>query len=322
MTVLDTTDLPPGDRTEAWVQTTALAAVTTRFRFPQPERFGARIRAMELGAVQLSTLNYAPLVSYRSAKLIRQADPEVYQLALITSGRQDIEQAGHRTSLGPGEILLYDSSRPFEAQVDVSQDRSSSVLLQFPRHLMPLPDKVVAPACGSALRGSPGLGRVFGQLLTSLADPGAELTGNDRVRLGTTLIDLAAALVAGHVEQTSALPPEVHGTALYQQMTGFIVRQLHDPQLGPAAVAEAHCLSLRSVHRVFRAHATTVSEVIRGERMSRCRRDLADPALATTPVGAIGARWGYPRPSDFTRAFRRATGMTPTAYRVQMQNRF
>ncbi|KAA6211814.1 helix-turn-helix domain-containing protein [Streptomyces filamentosus] len=50
--------------------------------------------------------------------------------------------------------------------------------------------------------------------------------------------------------------------------------------------------------------------------MSRCRRDLADPALDHLPVSVIGARWGYLRPSDFTRAFRAASGTTPTSYRA------
>ncbi|MEU7280795.1 AraC family transcriptional regulator [Streptomyces sp. NPDC045431] len=239
-TVLDTTSLPPEERTAAWVETTALAAVTTRFRFPEPESFGARIAAVELGAVQLSTMSYSPLISYRSGRLIRQSDPEVYQLAVITSGQQGIEQAGHRTLLEPGDIVFYDSSRPFEALAGVDGNRCSSLLVQFPRKLMPLPDKVVAPLCGENLRGAAGVGHVFRQTLHALTDPDIELSEADRARLGTTVVDLAAAVVAGHIERTSALPPESHTSALYHRMRDFISRNLHDPALKPAAVAEAH----------------------------------------------------------------------------------
>jgi len=319
-TVLDTTDLPSADRTTAWTETAALAMVTQRFRFPDPERFGARIRAMELGAVQLSTISYAPLVSYRSARLIRQSDPEFCQLALISSGRQGVEQAGHQSALRPGEMALYDSSRPFQGWVDVGP-WSSCVLLQFPRGLMPLPDRVVRQVCGIALRPTRGMELVFRQMLTTLAASQAELTGSDRIRLGTTVVDLAAAVVAGHVEEASALPAESRSSSLYHEMVGFIVRNLPDPDLRPVAVAEAHCVSPRTVHRVFQAHGTTVGDVIRRERLSRCRRDLADPH-DTRPVAAIGARWGFPRASEFTRAFRTATGMTPTEFRALAQDRF
>lgn len=310
-TVLDTTCLPSAERTAAWAETTSLALVTTRFRFPEPERFGARIGALDLGAAQLSDLSYAPLISYRSPRLIRQSDPELYQLAVITSGRQGLEQAGRNTLADPGDIILYDSSRPFQASVGTGCDRSGSLLLQFPKRLMPLPDKVVAPLCGSVLTHAAGVGHVFHQTLSALARAAGDLTDGDRARLGTLVLDLAAAVVARHAEQVSALPRETRATALYQQALAFISRHLPDPGLGPAAVAAAHCVSTRTLHRLFQAHGTTVGDVIRRERMARCRRDLADPALRATPVSAIGARWGFPRPAEFTRAFRAATGLTP-----------
>ncbi|QIJ61072.1 hypothetical protein [Streptomyces sp. JB150] len=150
-TVLDTTGLSPDERTSVWEETAALALVTQRFRFPDPERSGALIRVMELGAAQLSAIAYAPLVSYRSARLIRQSDPEFCQLALITSGRQGVEQGGHETLLGPGEMVLYDSSQPFQGRVETDRERSGCVLLQLPRQLMPLSDRVVRPECGAAL---------------------------------------------------------------------------------------------------------------------------------------------------------------------------
>ncbi|AJP00346.1 AraC family transcriptional regulator [Streptomyces cyaneogriseus subsp. noncyanogenus] len=321
MTVLDTTSLPPAERTAAWAETTSLALVTTRFRFPEPERFGARIRAVDLGAAQLSELSYAPLLSYRSPRLIRRSDPELYQLAVITSGRQGIEQAGRNALARPGDVILYDSSRPFEASVGAGETSSGSLLLQFPKRLMPLPDKVVAPLCGTVLTQAAGMGRVFHRTLRTFAESAADLTDGDRARLASTVVDLAAAVIARHAEQTSALPRQARAAALYQEALAFICRHLHDPALGPAAVAAAHCVSTRTLHRLFQAHGSTVGEVIRRERIARCRRDLADPALRGVPVSAIGARWGHPRPAEFTRAFRTATGMTPTAFRAAAHHR-
>jgi AraC family transcriptional regulator, positive regulator of tynA and feaB len=34
-------------------------------------------------------------------------------------------------------------------------------------------------------------------------------------------------------------------------------------------------------------------------------------------VRAIAARWGYPDPANFTRSFRAAYGVTPSAYRAE-----
>ncbi|UFR06707.1 helix-turn-helix domain-containing protein [Streptomyces sp. Go40/10] len=314
MTVLDTSCLPPAERTAAWAEATAEALVTTRMRFPDPANFTARISAVALGPVQLSAISYAQLVSYRSARLIRASDPELYQIGVITSGRQSIAQARHDTVVEPGEIVLYDSSRPFEASA-CGPGCCGSLVLQFPRRLLPLPDRLVAPLCGTALGTVDGVGHVFRETLVSLARADTDLTPLDRQRLGATVVDLAAAVIARCVDRTSALPPESRTAALYRQVRAFIAQHLHDPGLGPATVAAAHSISVRYLHRVCQVHGTTVQSLIRQERVARCKRDLADPLLHATPVSAIGARWGYPRASDFTRAFRTATGTTPTAYR-------
>ncbi|MBM0279038.1 helix-turn-helix domain-containing protein [Micromonospora tarensis] len=49
--------------------------------------------------------------------------------------------------------------------------------------------------------------------------------------------------------------------------------------------------------------------------MSRCRRDLSDPALRNQPVHTIGARWGFPDKAHFSRVFRAAYGSSPQEHR-------
>ncbi|MFF9851006.1 AraC-like ligand-binding domain-containing protein [Streptomyces litmocidini] len=315
-TVLDTSRLPNSERTEAWTEATARALVTTLHRFPDPEHFDARIRTTALGAPQLSAIEYKPLLCHRSAALIRRSDPELYQLALMTSGRQAISQAGRRAALEPGDFVVYDSSRPFEAMTGPDGQPAGSLLLQFPRKLMPLPENLVAAACATPLKVSKGLGHVLRQTLRALVDTEADLTGGDRTRMANTLVQLAASAVAAHTEQTDGLSPSTQAAALHHETMAFITANLHDARLTPATVAAAHHVSLRTLHRAYQPYGTTVSDTIRRERIARCRRDLEDPLLHARPVSAIGARWGYPRASDFTRAFKAAVGMTPTAYRA------
>ncbi|MCQ0023096.1 helix-turn-helix domain-containing protein [Streptomyces somaliensis DSM 40738] len=315
-TLLDTDRLPPADRTAAWEEATARALLTTSHRFPDPENFGARLHTVTLGPARLSDVSYTSLVSQRTPRLIRRSDPEFYQVALATVGQQGMEHAGRRTTVGAGDIMLYDSSRPFTATAGPAGSTSHCLLLQFPRSLMPLPDKVVAPLCGTTLDGARGTGLVLRQTLTGLIDAHDRLGPGDRVRLGHTAIDLAAAVIAQHAERPALLPPETRQQALFHDITRFITLRLGDPDLKPAAIAAAHFISTRYLHRVFQRNGTTVNGFVRQARISRCRRDLADPSLHATPVAAIGARWGFTRPSDFTRAFRAATGMTPGEYRA------
>ncbi|WP_046920150.1 helix-turn-helix domain-containing protein, partial [Streptomyces stelliscabiei] len=61
----------------------------------------------------------------------------------------------------------------------------------------------------------------------------------------------------------------------------------------------------------------TVAAWIRARRLEGAGRDLADPSLRTTPIHVIAARWGMPRASDFTRAFRTAHGIAPSEFRLR-----
>lgn len=314
LTVLDTACLPPVERTAAWAEATERALVGTRFTFPDADRFGARIRAMPLGPAQMSTMSYTRLVSYRSRRLIRASDPELYQVGVITEGEQAMEQAGNRVVLRPGDLVVYDSSRPFQACAQGPRG-CASVVVQFPRRLLPLPDNAVAPLCGTVLDGTTGAAHVFRQAVLSLTAAERGLGADDRHRLGATVIDLAAAALARYADRRPALRPDTVKALLYGEITATISRHLHDPGLKPPAIAALHSISPRHLHRVFQEHGTTVGAFVRAARIARCRRDLADTALHATPVSAIGARWGFASASDFTRAFKAATGMTPTDWR-------
>ncbi|MCK7627805.1 helix-turn-helix domain-containing protein [Streptomyces sp. RS10V-4] len=317
-TVLDTAHLPPADRLAAWVESTGQALVRTQVRFREPGGT-ASIQTMALGPAELSVLSYTPLASRRTPRLIRQSDPELYQLALITQGRQSIEQAGRHAPLSTGDLVIYDSSRPFSAAVEPGTGGARAVLLQFPRRLLPLPETAVAPLCGMRLSGRTGLGKLLGQLLTGLVETHEDATPADGVRLGNTALDLVAALLAHHADRQTLLPAGSRQRVLFERINAYITVHLHDPDLTPGAIAAAHFISPRHLHRVFQEHGTTVGDVIRQQRLALCRRDLADPAQRAVPIAAIALRRGYARASDFTRAFRAATGMTPSDYRTASQ---
>jgi AraC-like DNA-binding protein len=87
----------------------------------------------------------------------------------------------------------------------------------------------------------------------------------------------------------------------------FVEHHLGDAQLSPAAVAAAHRICVRYLHRLFQLRGISVSAWIGQRRLEWCRRDLGDPVLAELPVRVVAARWGL-RPEEFSKAFRVAYG--------------
>jgi AraC-like DNA-binding protein len=161
------------------------------------------------------------------------------------------------------------------------------------------------------------IGGLLAQFLTQLATDTSSLQPADAPRLATVLIDLLTALFAPALEAQDSLEPGTRQRTLNLQIRAFIDRNLADPQLTPGAIAAAHHISLSYLHRLFQNEKETVAALIRHQRIERARRDLADPTQHSTPIHAIATRWGFPRPSEFTRAFRTTHGMPPTDYRRQ-----
>jgi AraC-like DNA-binding protein len=315
-TVFDSDELPVSERTEAWVAATTASLVPNRFTFPDRTTFGARLQAMPLGAAQLCALSYAALYSRRTPALIRQSDPEHYQVGLIRSGRQGIDQARRRSLVGAGDLVLYDSSRPFDAVVPTSRPRSESLLLQFPKNRLPLSERQIARLLAVPIPGRHGIGRLLADFLGTLAAEEPTYTVRDRLRLEGTAINLVAATLAHHLDRDGDLPPESRQQVLFIQISAYIEQHLADLDLGPAHLAAVHHISPRHLHRNFQQRHTTVAGFIRQTRLARCRRDLADPALRGLAVHTIAARWGFPEPAAFSRTFRTTAGCSPTEYRT------
>ncbi|AQS66717.1 helix-turn-helix domain-containing protein [Streptomyces pactum] len=315
-TLFDSDELMAAERADGWAETTSRSLVPTEFRFLDEGPLRARLRAVSLGDdVQLSALAYSSLSSRRTPALIRRSDPELYQLALVERGRQGLEQCGRSVSLESGDMVLYDSSHPFEATVATDTGLADSLVLQFPKRRLPFRDTHVSRLLAVPLSGRTGVGLLLARFLTGLSEEAARCTPQDATRLETTTLDLVSAVLAHHLDRERVLPRESQQHVLFLRIGSFIRSHLGTEDLTPAHVARAHQMSVRALHRLFAQHDTTVAGYIRQARLEHCRRDLAAPHLSHLPVHAIGARWGYLRPAAFNRVFRTAYGVPPGEYR-------
>ncbi|MBD3005162.1 MULTISPECIES: helix-turn-helix domain-containing protein [unclassified Streptomyces] len=315
--VFDCQDLPVADRVEAWRDITASALIPNEFIIDRAVEFRASLEAADLGGAQVTALTYASMESRRTPRLIRQSDPEMYAVGLIHRGHQVIHQERCEASLGAGDLVVYSTSHPYAAVVDARQGTAASVVVQIPRAMVPLSSHHVDRVMAARLSGREGVGGLLAGFLTHLATDPSPCGPADGQRLGNVLVDLITAWLAHHADATDQTPTETRQHMQFLEIQDFIHRHLGDVELSPATIAAAHHISLRSLHRLFHhhAHGATVASYIRRQRLTRARRDLADPSLVTRPVHAIAARWGFVRPADFTRAFRTTYGTTPTDYR-------
>ncbi|WP_417801297.1 helix-turn-helix domain-containing protein [Streptomyces sp. NRRL B-2790] len=313
-------DVPVPDRFGYWAELLGRTHAPMELRSDHADAFRASQRVLDFGAITVWSAKFQPLVFRRTPKLIRQSDPETYHLSFVVRGTGAGVWRHRETQYKPYDLFINSSSLPND--VHSSGDPVTTVALEVPKALLPLPRDMAGRIVGAPVSGREGMGALLAGFLTQLTTDTAAYQPADRPRLGTVLVDLVAALFAHLIEADDSLPPETHRRALALRIQAFIREHLHDPCLTPATVAAAHHISTSYLHRLFRDEDATVAAWIRRLRLEAARRDLTDPALHATPIHAIATRWGFPRATDFSRAYRAAYGTTPRDHRHQALRRY
>ncbi|MEU5923886.1 helix-turn-helix domain-containing protein [Streptomyces antimycoticus] len=312
-TVFRCEDLPRAERFDFWREQMAQLMAPMEMSSDHTRDFWGEVRILNFGAASVWPTTFREMNFRRTPKLIRQSDPELYHFSFILEGNLQVSQSRQEAAHSAQGLYVVDTSRPFDCLAFGGPP--GGVGLEIPKALIPVPHDRIDRLLARPIPARDGVGALLTGFLARLAADRGSYGPSDGPRLGTVLIDLAAALLAQAVEADDALPPETHRHTLALRVQSFIQRNLSDPRLSPATIAAAHHISVGYLHRLFRARDTTVSAWIRQQRLDRVRRDLTDPGLHTVPLHELAARWGFAHPAVFSRAFRAAYGMPPSDYR-------
>ncbi|MGP4028856.1 helix-turn-helix domain-containing protein [Actinomadura sp. 3N407] len=311
-TLADTSDHPARDQAEYWRHLITSAFGPFHVQPRAPGGFAARLTGRTLGPIEAGDVHAPAHAVRRSARQIARDTRECYKLGLVLRGSCVLSQNGRRARVGAGDVVFYDLTRP----VEIVFGPHHIFTVVIPHSAIPLPPDRLAAFGGTLMAGSTRGGRIVASLLGALADNG-DGDGDDEPyahHLGGAVVELVTGTAGEWLGAPRPSSPEA--AEMLRAIKEWIEANLHDPALCPAAIAEAHHISVRQLYRVFQPVGTTVARYIRTCRLEHCRRELGDPFLGTQRIGAIANRWGLPDAAAFSRAFRAAYGQTPTAYRA------
>jgi AraC-like DNA-binding protein len=315
MTILvDTRSVAPEERFEYWTESTSKVFFPLAIGARAPRPFAGRVLGHDLGPLGVFRVTGDPNDCMRTRRGIAVSDPEHLQLHAVRRGRCRVGQDDRMSALTAGDLTTCDSSRPYAIH---AEEPFELHIVVFPKVLLrPHTDRL----CGrtaARIPGSGGVASLVGPFLADLVDRLDEGTvGEGDADLAESLLGLLRAL---HSEAPAGAA--LARRPLVDRVKAHIEAHLAEPGLGPDSIAAAHFISTRYLHKLFEAEDVTVSAWIRARRLDRCRRDLGDPALGASSIGAIGARWGFAQPDRFSRLFRAAYGASPSEYRAVVRSR-
>lgn len=275
-----------------------------------PDEFRGSVTQADVHGVTFTDVRAERHRVERTEELIRTAPRQFYKISLQLEGTSTLSQGGRTVELQPGDLAIYDTSRPY---VLTFNDRFRVMVIQLPHERLRIPPGLADEVTAVRLAGSEGLGRVVSPFLATLGTNLGELEGPAGAKLAQNAIDLLDTLFATEFDLVKyAADPR---RALLQQIRDGIDERLDDPDLSPSTIAAAVFISVRHLHNLFHEQGQTVAAYVRTRRLERCYLDLTDAASAEVPIAAIGARWGFKDAAHFSRAFKTAYGESPSEVR-------
>lgn len=290
---------------------TLLAEVSApvRVRSLTEGAFHSALRSAVAGDVRVSVVSGSPCVVTRGPDLIGIEDPALLVIALPRTGRAMVEQDGRRCLLGPGGLVNYVTSRPYEVTY---WEPYEMVVVTVPLAALGSHADTLTARTAVAVTTDSGPRDVVGTLFATLAAKIDDCTAGDA---SCSKEYLADAIVSLAIAELVDIPPQGVGDDLADRVLAHCLSHLSDPGLTVESVARVHAVSIRYLHKVLAPRGITLSAWIRTQRLEHIARDLADESLRGRTVSAVAARWGMADSGHLSRALKAEFGMTATEIR-------
>lgn len=271
--------------------------------------FGVSVRGSVAGDVKAAIIDVQarPHIVRRSNTHVDRDKGEFLLLSAQLEGSMLVRQDNREAMIGPMDIVIYDSRRPYELVFPSGSHRQA--VMQIPLDLVQASSLTSATA--TRVSGSGGVGAALSPMFAAMPDA---LNGcdPDHVEIMINMVRDSVEYVRQSLPVRLARHERIFDDAM-QHM------RLHhaDSDLGPMEIATALHISLSHLHRVFSRQDHSVRAALLDIRLTKAFADLRDPRYRAATIGEIASRHGFKSPSHFSRAFSRRFGSTPLSVRAR-----
>jgi len=302
--MFSTEAVEPEERVAFWREVVCEVFLNLKVEPTAKERFAGSIEVQQWVGVATSCVSgVAQVVDHC------RSDPRDDCLVSVqVVGNGIVSQAGRVAVLAPGDMALYDATRPYRLVFEGSFEQ---VVLQFPRQFFIDRDISIEDTVARRLERGNGLNDVAGSMVCALARQRSNIPAAVRSRLGAQAIDLVAMAFS---ESFGVDRAEAGRSAQRAIILEFVASNLADPDLSVQSIATAFGRTTRSLQYVF-ADEEPLRSAIRRLRLGTAAAALANPLYAGLTIGRIGSMSGFGDPAAFSRAFRREFGRSPSETR-------
>lgn len=225
------------------------------------------------------------------------------KLCRQVEGTAVLVQDGQALRLDEGDIVLYDTRRPYEL---IFEGPYVQQLVFIPSSRLRLQGGRLRAVLAQKHRTDCGVEHLLSELVREFDRRADQLTPGQRYAASVSMLTL---LDSALESWTDGIPDT------FSDLLAHIDARLHESNLGPASIAAANYMSVRALQGLFSRHSLTVSGYIRKRRLEMSRQDLQSPLLRDKTVTEIAHEWGFADGAHFSRLFKSTYGQNPSQVR-------
>ena len=274
-------------------------------------RFYGSVENNDFETLKLSRVVSSPQHVRRSRHCLKGSESDVFLLSIQMQGKGLILQDGREALLQPGDFALYDTTRKYALHFE---EQFSQLVLRIPREVtnrfLVTPEQLTA----RTVSGASGAGRVFRNLILSVADEWDELDPAAYGDVEQTVVGLLGMAFGGAASKFPAVAPTTR-YAVLTRVRNFIADNLSDPELSPESIARGNGISVRYLNKLFELEDCSVSRWMWRERLKRAKSLLINPCYRHLTISEIAYSCGFNSDAHFSRSFKAAFGQPPGDYR-------
>lgn len=259
-----------------------------------------RLSIIRSSAIELERLPREPL----------QISQDAYFAVVLLSGHYVLEQDAKEVVLRPGDMTIYDATRPH--RIHCPRD-FTKLILSIPRSLLQTRMAGVERCIALPISGAEGIGAMASNFVRSSSRHAEQFAPHEFSALADHALDLLTLALAS-VRPTDFTLSRSRA-ASRRRIKALVEESLADCELDASMIARQAGLSARYINALFGDEGTSLMRYLWKRRLENCARDMRDPRHAGDQISDIAFRWGYSDAAHFSRAFKQQFGCAPREFR-------
>lgn len=271
--------------------------------------FHAEVSAYRFGDGALTTISAGASEVIRTRHLAEASEAGFIKLVWQMSGSLQLEQDKRQCLIESGQATVLDTARPYRIRLS---EQAHFAVLMLPHSACPGWEHISQKICGARMGETSTMRAALGALMAVTSISSEEASGS------ATVIQAVRWMLSASLHRSASdLGASTLQNPRLNKAQRHILDHIADPGLDANGLAEALCMSRRSLYMLFKECRLTPAKMIHDIRLEQSLQVLGDLRQQHRKITDIAFDHGFSDYATFSRLFKAQYGMTPSEYRLK-----